>query len=103
MTIDVFDPVYSAPYHTGQSARQFPSYEIDRMLQQDISKTATTNLASPIVFAPKKDGSLRFSVDYQKLNFVIVKDSYRLPRMGKSIGLVGEPRILSTSNAHFAY
>lgn len=34
-----------------------------------------------MVLVRKKDGTLRFCVDYRKLNAVIIKDSYSLPRI----------------------
>lgn len=36
---------------------------------------------SPTVMVKKKDSSLRFCVDYRKLNAVTVKVSYSLPKM----------------------
>ncbi len=36
---------------------------------------------SPIVLVRKKDGTIRFCVDYSKLNDVTHKDAYQLPRI----------------------
>lgn len=65
--------------------RQFAAPEIDRMLKEEVVEPVTAELASRIVFAPKKDGSLVFCVDYQKLNAVTVRNSYILWRMDKNL------------------
>lgn len=72
---DDFQPVHSALYRAGPTVGQFGAVKIDRMLKEEIIKPATTRWASLIVFARKKDGSLRFAVDYRKLNAVTVRDS----------------------------
>lgn len=44
----------------------------DRMLQEDVIEPVTTDWAGFIEFAHKKNGSLRFCVDYCKLNAVAI-------------------------------
>jgi len=48
-------------------------------MQEPIVEPAASPWASNIVFVKKKDGSLRFCVDYGRLNSVTYKDSYPLP------------------------
>ncbi|KAL0551739.1 hypothetical protein IC582_010828 [Cucumis melo] len=36
---------------------------------------------APVLFVKKKDGSMRLCIDYKKLNKVIVKNRYPLPRI----------------------
>ena len=55
------------------------------MQQQGIIEPSKSPWASPIVLVKKKDGSYRFCVDYQKLNDVMKKDSYPLPRIEDSL------------------
>ena len=51
------------------------------MLANGIASPSQSQWSSPIVLAKKKDGTLRFCVDYRKLNKVTDRDSYPLPRM----------------------
>lgn len=64
---------------------------------------AQTEWAVPVPFAAKKDGTLRFCVDYRRLNDVTIRDPYRLPRMDKRIDSLGDAKIFSTIDASSGY
>jgi len=51
------------------------------MKYQGVIEESFSPWVSPAVLVKKKDGTLRFCVDYRKLNAVTVKDSYPLPRI----------------------
>ena len=51
------------------------------MLERGIIEPSKSQWASNIVLVTKKNGQVRFCVDYRKLNEVTIKDSYPLPRV----------------------
>jgi len=55
------------------------------------------------VLVPKKDGTLRFCVDYRPLNAVSKRDSYPLPRMDECIDSLGEAKVFSTLHCNTGY
>ena len=55
------------------------------MLNAGIIEPSSSAWSSPIVFVTKKDGSIRYCIDYRKLNEVSRKDSYPLPRIDDSL------------------
>lgn len=56
-----------------------------------------------MLFARKKDGKLRFFVDYRKLNELTIKDSYLLPRMDECIDSLCEAKVFKTLDAYSGY
>lgn len=74
-------PSRQQPYRCGLKTREAVEDEIKRMLDLDVIEPATSEWAAPIVLIPKPDGSLRFCIDYRRLNALTVRDSYPLPRM----------------------
>ena len=54
---------------------------IREMLDAGAIRESHSPWASPVVLVRKKDGSLRFCIDYRKLNERTVRDSYALPRI----------------------
>jgi len=89
--------------------RQPPHYvaEIDRQLEEWKSEgkisPSQSEWASNIVIVRKKDGSLRFCVDYRQLNDRTVKDSYPLPRIDDCLDCLGGANWFSTMDLRSGY
>ena len=71
-----------------QKARRIPAgqqtiyeEEMQKMRDLDIIEPSDSPWASPTVLVKKKDGTMRFCVDYRRLNDATVKDSYPLPNI----------------------
>ena len=59
--------------------------------------------ASPVVLVKKKNQNLRFCVDYRRLNAVIHKDVFPIPRINDLLDQLGGKRVFSTLVAKSEY
>ena len=96
-------PVYQQPYRASPTQREHERKEIEKMLTEGVIEPSTSEWAAPVVFAPKKDGTLRFCVDYRRLNAVTLRDSYPIPRMDECIDSLGDAKIFSTLDCNSGY
>jgi hypothetical protein len=55
--------------------------ELKKMLQENIIEPSDSPWSSNICLVTKKDGSLRFCIDFGELNHVTHKDAYPLPQV----------------------
>ena len=68
---------------------QHKQQEAQRLLQEKLNKNIFSRShnpwSSPIILVQKKDGSLRFCIDYRKINEVTRKDAYPLSRIDETL------------------
>ena len=58
------------------------------MLDKEVIRPSTSPWSSPVVLVPKKNGNIRFCVDYWKINKITIKDSYPLPRIDDTLQML---------------
>ena len=75
-----------------QHTRRIPPFQreearklLQDMLKKRVISPSKSPWASPIVLVKKKNGSLRFCVDYRKVNTVTRKDAYPIPRVDDTL------------------
>ena len=56
-----------------------------------------------MVFAPKKDGTLRFRIDYKRLNAMVVHGAYQIPIMDECIDSLWNAKVFHTPYANSGY
>ena len=96
-------PIKQQPRRLPLSKRQAERDEVQRMLKSDVIEPSSSPWASPIVMVTKKDGSIRFCVDYRKLNGVTLRDSYPLPRIDDCLDSLRGAKWFSTLDLASGY
>ena len=73
------------------------------MLKVGAIHKSTSPWASPMVLVQKKDGSLRFCIDLQKLNSHTIKDAYSLPQIEESLDCLNGAKIFTSLDLKSGY
>lgn len=73
------------------------------MLDQNVIQPSSSAWSSPIVLVRKKDGQLRFCVDYRKLNSVTKNDAHPLPRIDDTLDALKDAKMFSTLDLRSEY
>ena len=86
-----------------QSVRRIPLHKqeeakclLQDMLSKGVIQPSSSPWGSPIVLIPKKDGSVRFCIDYWKVNAVTRRDAYPLPRTDDMLDTLAGAKLFST-------
>ncbi len=66
------------------------------MIEEDVVSPSTSPWSSPVVLIKKKNGDLRFCIDYRRLNAVTQKDVYPLPRIDDVLGRLSGAKYFSS-------
>ena len=121
---DVFsqkgDPISSTPYaqheiHTEGPPVRLPSrrqnplireqeqQQVQDMLREGVIRPSVSPWASPVVMVRKKDNSMRFCVDFRKVNDATIKDAHPLPRIDDTLESLHGAKYFSTLDLKSGY
>src|SRR5581483_1968353 len=96
-------PIKRRAYRTSPKENDFIHNEIEEMLQQEFIQPSTSPWSFPVVVVRKKNGKLRFCVNYKPLNDVTKKDNYPLPRIDEILDSLHEAQWFTTLDLASGY
>ena len=87
------------PYTT----RQEIAAQLSKMQDGGVIQPSNSSWASPVVLVRKRDGSLRFCVDYRALNSVTKPDVFPLPQTDDLLDKLGQAKYFTTLDLKCGY
>ena len=94
-----FGPLYNLSQRELEVLREYLQKEVER---GRITRS-TSPAGAPIIFVPKKDGTLRLCVDYRALNAATVKDRCPLPLINETLDRLQGAQFFTTLDLKDAY
>ncbi|CAF1350808.1 unnamed protein product [Rotaria sp. Silwood1] len=91
------------PYRLPPSKKAIVDQQLEEMLQAGHITPSHSPWASPIVLSPKKDGTLRFCVDYRKLNANTIHTAYPMPQVDDTLDSLREAKFIFTLDLRSGY
>ena len=83
-SIDLYpgiDPITIAPFRMAPVELKELNLQLQELQGKGFVRPSTSPWGAPVFFVKKKDGTLQLCVGYRKLNRVMVKNKYTLPRI----------------------
>lgn len=96
-------PLRQRPYRVSATERQVIQEQVDDMLHRGVIQPSQSPWASPVVLVAKKDGSIRFCVDFRRLNKITLKDVYPLPRIDDALDCLQGAEFFSSLDLRSGY
>ena len=74
-------PISKTPYRMAPVELKELKEQLQELLDQWFIQPSVSHWGAPVLFVKKKDGTLRFCIDYRGLNQITVKNKYPLPHI----------------------
>ena len=103
-TIETEGPPLRQSYRRQNPAvRQEEMTQVQQMLSSGVIRPSNSPWASPVVMVKKKDGSLRFCVNFRQFNAATIKDAHPIPRIEDLLDTLHGARWFSTLDLKSGY
>jgi hypothetical protein len=76
---------------------------IGKNLRKEFIRPSSLSTASPVLFVKKADKDLHFCINYQKLNYISVKNQYPLPLTKEFLNNLKEIKYFTKIDIVFAF
>jgi hypothetical protein len=96
-------PISLQPYRNSMKENEYIREEVNEMVKKGTVRPSQSPWAAPVILVKKKDGTMRFCVDYRKLNVITKKDNYPLPRVDESLNALGGSKYFSSMDLASGY
>lgn len=96
-------PVFQRMYRLSPAELQEVERQVKELLAKGLIQPSTSPWGSPILFAAKKDGTLRMCVDYRQLNKMTVKNRYPLPNPADLFDALQGAQVFSSIDLQSGY
>ncbi|XP_037792542.1 uncharacterized protein LOC119587905 [Penaeus monodon] len=88
-------PICTRQWRLPAAAKEVIHEECVRMLSADVIEPSVSPWLSPVVLVRKRDGTIRFCVDFHELNKITTGDTYPLPRIEELLDTLGRSQFFS--------
>ena len=96
-------PISMTPHRMTPVELQELRVQLQELLDKGFIRPSTSPWGAPILFAKKKDKTLRLCIDYRHLNRVTIKNQYPLPRIDELFDQLRRARAYSKIDLRIGY
>ena len=96
-------PISMTPHRMALVELQELKVQLQELLDKGFIRPSTSPWGAPVLFAKKKDKTLRLCIDYQQLNRVTIKNRYPLPRIDDLFDQLRGTRVYSKIDLRTSY
>ena len=96
-------PIRTRQWRMPEASKAIIRQECNDMLNRGVVEPSASPWLSPVVLVKKKDGKVRFCIDYRQLNSRTIMDAFPMPRVDELIDDLSGALWFSTLDAKNAY